>query len=314
MKSIQEARLYGIVDLGYVAPDSIERVTTELCEGGVDILQLRAKGYRELEVEELGQRKSHAPQFCELIGNCQTQNCHRSRPRSPRQTERVLHRIGERDHFVDTDGAQRMVDKTGAADEHHGGTVPAQRLRATEQHADAERSNEVELGDVDNGRTVARGGFAVEASVDLRDGDRVVGFIGTIWSVREIGGKTERFCNLSSWITLPEYRNHSLQLFKAVMELRDCTITCHTPAGPLYPLYRRFGFSDLETKLRIIRPLPAWQPFAQRRERKRIQSSSWTGRRGTSARDPVSGQGPVRHHQEQESQPESAGPGSLSGQ
>lgn len=93
----------------------------------------------------------------------------------------------------------------------------------------------------------------------LRDGDRVVGFIGTIWSVRRIGGKTERFCNLSSWITLPEYRNHSLQLFKAVMELRDCTITCHTPAGPLYPLYRRFGFSDLETRLRIIRPLPAWQ-------------------------------------------------------
>lgn len=93
----------------------------------------------------------------------------------------------------------------------------------------------------------------------LRDENRVVGFIGTIWSVRKIAGKAERFCNLSSWITLPEYRNHSLLLFKAVMELRDCTITCHTPAGPLYPLYRRFGFSDLEKNLRIIRPLPAWQ-------------------------------------------------------
>lgn len=96
----------------------------------------------------------------------------------------------------------------------------------------------------------------------LRDGARVVGFFGTIWSQREIAGKSERVCNLSSWITLPEYRNHSLQLFKAVMELRDCTIVCHTPAGPLYPLYRRFGFADLETNLRVIRPLPAWQPVS----------------------------------------------------
>jgi thiamine-phosphate pyrophosphorylase len=35
--------LYGIVDLGYVAPDQIALVTALLIQGGIDILQLRAK-------------------------------------------------------------------------------------------------------------------------------------------------------------------------------------------------------------------------------------------------------------------------------
>jgi len=93
----------------------------------------------------------------------------------------------------------------------------------------------------------------------LRDGKRAVGFFGTVWSERTVDGRIERICNLSSWITLPEYRNHSLLLFKEVAALRDCTITCHSPAPQLYPLYKRFGFRDLETKLRILLPRPAWQ-------------------------------------------------------
>jgi thiamine-phosphate pyrophosphorylase len=35
--------LYGIVDLGYVAPDRVAMVASQLVEGGIDILQLRAK-------------------------------------------------------------------------------------------------------------------------------------------------------------------------------------------------------------------------------------------------------------------------------
>lgn len=56
MKSLQDARLYGILDLGYVQPDAIERVAEQLCLGGVDLLQLRAKGYSDLEIEAFGQR------------------------------------------------------------------------------------------------------------------------------------------------------------------------------------------------------------------------------------------------------------------
>jgi thiamine-phosphate pyrophosphorylase len=42
--------LYGIVDLGYVAPDKVAMVTAGLLYGGIDILQLRAKGYPQGEI------------------------------------------------------------------------------------------------------------------------------------------------------------------------------------------------------------------------------------------------------------------------
>lgn len=53
MISIQEARLYGIVDLGYVTSANVEHMTAQLCEGGVDVLQLRAKKLPKNEIENL---------------------------------------------------------------------------------------------------------------------------------------------------------------------------------------------------------------------------------------------------------------------
>ncbi len=48
--------LYGIVDMGYVSPEDVERVTTDLLQGGVRILQLRAKGVAPDAVEALAHR------------------------------------------------------------------------------------------------------------------------------------------------------------------------------------------------------------------------------------------------------------------
>ncbi len=53
---LANARLYGILDLGYVAEDSLERAAAQLCEGGVDIVQLRAKGRDERAIEEMANR------------------------------------------------------------------------------------------------------------------------------------------------------------------------------------------------------------------------------------------------------------------
>lgn len=50
---LQSARLYGIVDLGYCAPAQVEVMTAALCEGGVDLLQLRAKKLTLQEIEKL---------------------------------------------------------------------------------------------------------------------------------------------------------------------------------------------------------------------------------------------------------------------
>ncbi|MGA1124305.1 MAG: thiamine phosphate synthase [Chthoniobacterales bacterium] len=43
MSALADARLYGIVDLGYVTADTAPVAAEKLLEGGVDILQLRAK-------------------------------------------------------------------------------------------------------------------------------------------------------------------------------------------------------------------------------------------------------------------------------
>lgn len=44
MKALAEARLYGIVDLGYVPAEAAPVAAERLLAGGVDVLQLRAKG------------------------------------------------------------------------------------------------------------------------------------------------------------------------------------------------------------------------------------------------------------------------------
>lgn len=48
--SLLSAKLYGIVDLGYVEPSALIRVTAEMIEGGIDVIQLRAKGRSPDEV------------------------------------------------------------------------------------------------------------------------------------------------------------------------------------------------------------------------------------------------------------------------
>lgn len=43
LKRLEDSRLYGILDLGYVNPADLVRVASEMVAGGVDVLQLRAK-------------------------------------------------------------------------------------------------------------------------------------------------------------------------------------------------------------------------------------------------------------------------------
>jgi thiamine-phosphate pyrophosphorylase len=56
MKTIHDALLYGILDLRYVSPANVERVALQMMEGGVDLLQLRAKNHSEAEIERLAAR------------------------------------------------------------------------------------------------------------------------------------------------------------------------------------------------------------------------------------------------------------------
>lgn len=51
---MKDARLYAILDLGYLAVADAESTTRALLSGGADVLQLRAKGVERDTVEEVG--------------------------------------------------------------------------------------------------------------------------------------------------------------------------------------------------------------------------------------------------------------------
>jgi thiamine-phosphate pyrophosphorylase len=53
MKSLGEARLYAILDLGYVLPEDALKFGDELIRGGADLIQLRAKKQKTEAVRQL---------------------------------------------------------------------------------------------------------------------------------------------------------------------------------------------------------------------------------------------------------------------
>ncbi len=56
MRSLTDCRLYGILDLGYVAARHAVEMARQMVAGGVDILQLRAKGYLAPGIVELARK------------------------------------------------------------------------------------------------------------------------------------------------------------------------------------------------------------------------------------------------------------------
>lgn len=90
----------------------------------------------------------------------------------------------------------------------------------------------------------------------LEDGGKTVGFLGTIFSERKINGQMHRFCNLTSWIVLPEYRNESLSLLFPLLGKKELTITNFTASNRVSEVLLKLGFKDLEDGFRIILPLP----------------------------------------------------------
>lgn len=56
MKALSDALLYGILDLGYTAAADAERTAEQMLAGGVDVLQVRAKGADEATIEALAHR------------------------------------------------------------------------------------------------------------------------------------------------------------------------------------------------------------------------------------------------------------------
>jgi thiamine-phosphate pyrophosphorylase len=71
LRNLSDCRLYGILDLGYVDWADVQRITSAMIEGGVDLIQLRAKKSSVAEIIDLA-TKLHvltAPAKVPLIVN-----------------------------------------------------------------------------------------------------------------------------------------------------------------------------------------------------------------------------------------------------
>jgi hypothetical protein len=90
----------------------------------------------------------------------------------------------------------------------------------------------------------------------LEDKGRAVGFLGTIYSVRNIRGKRVKFCNFTNGIVMEQYRGQSLSLFMSVLKRNDLTITDFSPSVEVFAILKKFRFAELGRKTYVIPPLP----------------------------------------------------------
>lgn len=99
----------------------------------------------------------------------------------------------------------------------------------------------------------------------LTDDDGTLhGFLGTLFTEREIAGERRRFCELHSWYVDDAHRNEGFGLFMAAMSAKRVTFLNHTPSAGVHEIGTKFGFTDLETEVLVVPPVPT--PRSLRRD------------------------------------------------
>lgn len=108
----------------------------------------------------------------------------------------------------------------------------------------------------------------------LRDGGRVVGAYTAHYSERDLGRGPERFCNLSAWCVLPEYRLHGVRLLKTLLAQPGYHFLDLSPSGAVVTLNERLGFRHLDTTTALVPILPwPWRPSSVVTDRAGIEAA-----------------------------------------
>jgi hypothetical protein len=98
----------------------------------------------------------------------------------------------------------------------------------------------------------------------LEEKGQVVGFLGAIYSDRIIRGKPERFCNLTNWCVLPEFRNESLKLLFAILGQRGQTVVNLSPSEEVQKMLNAMRYSTLDMFKLFSVPLAQFWTLAGR--------------------------------------------------
>lgn len=104
-------------------------------------------------------------------------------------------------------------------------------------------------------------GFSVERpnyGFVMRDGGAIVGGIGAIYATREISGRNLKFCNITSWCVLDEYRKQSMRLAMAVVSQPGYCFTDFSPTAVVGGVLRFLNFKPIDEDERqtVILNLP----------------------------------------------------------
>jgi hypothetical protein len=95
----------------------------------------------------------------------------------------------------------------------------------------------------------------------IRDQGRIVGGIGAIYAQRPVRGRTERFCNITSWCVLDAYRAQSMRLALAVVSQPGFHFTDLTPTEVVSKTLQFLKFRPMNERQAVWPNLP-W-PFAR---------------------------------------------------
>lgn len=89
----------------------------------------------------------------------------------------------------------------------------------------------------------------------LKDGD-VKGYLGLIFSWRILNDKTEKLCNMTSWIVNEDCRGQSLLLLLELLKLKDYTLTNFTASPTVATVVSKLGFQEFQVDQRVLLPMP----------------------------------------------------------
>lgn len=90
----------------------------------------------------------------------------------------------------------------------------------------------------------------------LRDGALIVGAIGAYYADRLVQGRTERFCNITSWCVMDAYRQQSMRLAMAVIGQPGYHFTDFSPTKVVGGALKFFKFKELDARVAVILNLP----------------------------------------------------------
>jgi hypothetical protein len=80
----------------------------------------------------------------------------------------------------------------------------------------------------------------------LRDGDRIVGAIGAIYSDQMVHGRRERFCNINNWYVESDFRRHSILLLSKLLAQPGLHFTNLTPRPDLVSMFLALKFRYID--------------------------------------------------------------------